>query len=85
VTFRCAAGGRHRLDRAPGAALSGCCGPGGTSFIDPVRKVRVLTTAGPLARSIADLRLALQLIGCPDGLVAARGEDGQLAPPRREA
>jgi Asp-tRNA(Asn)/Glu-tRNA(Gln) amidotransferase A subunit family amidase len=54
-------------------------------FIDPVRKVRVLTTAGPVARSIADLRLALQLIGGPDGLVAARGEDGQLAPPRREA
>jgi len=39
----------------------------GTLFIDPVRKFRVLTTAGPMARSIADLRLALQLIAGPDG------------------
>ena len=40
----------------------------GTLFIDPVRKFRVLTTAGPMARSVADLRLALQLIAGPDGL-----------------
>ena len=39
----------------------------GTLFIDPVRKFRVLTTAGPMARSIADLRLALRLIAGPDG------------------
>ena len=39
----------------------------GTLFIDPIRKFRVLTTAGPMARSIADLRLALQVISGPDG------------------
>ena len=39
----------------------------GTLFIDPVRKFRVLTTAGPMARSVADLRLAMQLISGPDG------------------
>jgi len=39
----------------------------GTLFIDPVRKFRVLTTAGPMARSVADLRLALRLISGPDG------------------
>jgi Asp-tRNA(Asn)/Glu-tRNA(Gln) amidotransferase A subunit family amidase len=27
----------------------------------------VLTTAGPIARSMADLRLALEVIGGPDG------------------
>jgi amidase len=27
----------------------------------------VLTTAGPIARSVADLRLALEVIGGPDG------------------
>jgi amidase len=40
----------------------------GTLFIDPIRKFRVLTTAGPMARSVADLRLAMQLISGPDGL-----------------
>jgi amidase len=39
----------------------------GTLFIDPVRKFRVLTTAGPMARSVPDLRLAMQLISGPDG------------------
>jgi amidase len=39
----------------------------GTLFIDPIRKFRVLTTAGPMARSIADLRLAMQVISGPDG------------------
>ena len=39
----------------------------GTLFIDPVRKFRVLTTAGPMARSVGDLRLALELISGPDG------------------
>ena len=39
----------------------------GTWFIDPVRKFRVLTTAGPMARSVPDLRLALQVISGPDG------------------
>jgi amidase len=38
----------------------------GTLFIDPVRKFRVLTTAGPMARTVADLRLAMQLISGPD-------------------
>jgi amidase len=39
----------------------------GTLFIDPIRKFRVLTTAGPMARSVPDLRLALQVISGPDG------------------
>jgi amidase len=39
----------------------------GTLFVDPVRKFRVLTTAGPMARSVADLRLAMRLISGPDG------------------
>jgi amidase len=39
----------------------------GTLFIDPVRKFRVLTTAGPMARTVADLRLAMQVISGSDG------------------
>ena len=39
----------------------------GTLFIHPIRQHRVLTTAGPIARSVADLRLALQVISGPDG------------------
>jgi amidase len=39
----------------------------GTLFIDPIRKFRVKTTAGPMARSVADLRLAMQVISDPDG------------------
>lgn len=38
----------------------------GTLFIDPARKFRVLTTAGPMARSVSDLRLAMQVITGPD-------------------
>jgi amidase len=39
----------------------------GTLYIDPVRQVRVLATAGPIARSVGDLRLALEVISGPDG------------------
>jgi amidase len=39
----------------------------GMLFIHPIRKFRVLTTAGPIARSVADLRLALEVIAGPDG------------------
>jgi hypothetical protein len=39
----------------------------GMLFIHPVRRYRVLTTAGPIARSVGDLRLALEVIGGPDG------------------
>src|SRR6266550_8024634 len=39
----------------------------GTIFIDPIRKFRVLATAGPMARSVEDLRLAMQVIAGPDG------------------
>jgi amidase len=39
----------------------------GMMFILPVRKHRVLTTAGPIARSVGDLRLALEVISGPDG------------------
>ena len=35
----------------------------GTLYIDPVRQVRVLATAGPIARSVGDLRLALEVLG----------------------
>ena len=37
----------------------------GTLYIDPVRQVRVLATAGPIARSVGDLRLALEVLGWP--------------------
>jgi amidase len=40
----------------------------GTLFIHPIRKHRVLTTAGPIARSVDDLRLALEVISGPDRL-----------------
>jgi amidase len=39
----------------------------GSFFIDPIRKSRVMTVAGPLARSVHDLRLALQVLIGPDG------------------
>jgi amidase len=39
----------------------------GTIFIDPIRKFRVLATAEPMARSVGDLRLAMQVIAGPDG------------------
>jgi Asp-tRNA(Asn)/Glu-tRNA(Gln) amidotransferase A subunit family amidase len=38
----------------------------GTLFIDPIRKFRLLITARPMARSLADLRLMLQVISGPD-------------------
>jgi len=37
-------------------------------FLDPVRKFRVMSVAGPMARSVEDLRLALRLLTGPDGL-----------------
>ena len=40
----------------------------GMFFLDPVRKFRVMSVAGPMARSVEDLRLALQLLAGPDGL-----------------
>ena len=40
----------------------------GAFFIDPVRKFRVMSVAGPMARSVEDLRLALRIIAGADGL-----------------
>jgi len=37
-------------------------------FLDTVRKFRVMTVAGPMGRSVEDLRLALRIIAGPDGL-----------------
>ena len=39
----------------------------GAFFLDPVRKFRVMSVAGPMARCIEDLRLALRLLSGPDG------------------
>jgi amidase len=39
----------------------------GMLYINPVRQLRALVTAGPVARSVGDLRLALEVIGGPDG------------------
>jgi amidase len=39
----------------------------GVFFLDPVRKFRVMSVAGPMARSVEDLRLALRIIAGPDG------------------
>ena len=39
----------------------------GVLFIDTIRKFRILSVAGPMARSLEDLRLALQVIAGPDG------------------
>jgi amidase len=39
----------------------------GAFFLDPVRKFRVISVAGPMARSIKDLRLALRILAVPDG------------------
>jgi len=39
----------------------------GAFFIDPIRKFRIMSVAGPMARSVEDLRLALQIISGPDG------------------
>jgi len=40
----------------------------GVFFLDPVRKFRVMSVAGPMARSVEDLRLALRIIAGPDDL-----------------
>jgi amidase len=40
----------------------------GVFFLDPVRKLRVMSVVGPMTRSVEDLRLALQLLAGPDGL-----------------
>ena len=40
----------------------------GVFFLDSVRKLRVMSVAGPMARSPADLRLALEILAGPDGL-----------------
>jgi amidase len=39
----------------------------GDFFIDSIRTFRVMSVAGPMARSVDDLRLALQIISGPDG------------------
>ncbi len=39
----------------------------GAFFIDPIRKFRIMSVTGPMARSVEDLRLALQIISGPDG------------------
>jgi Asp-tRNA(Asn)/Glu-tRNA(Gln) amidotransferase A subunit family amidase len=39
----------------------------GVFFIDPIRKFRIMSVTGPMARSVEDLRLALQIISGPDG------------------
>lgn len=40
----------------------------GAFFVDPVRKFRIMSVTGPMARSCEDLRLALHLLCGPDGL-----------------
>src|SRR5919112_928777 len=39
----------------------------GAFFLDPLRKFRVMSVAGPMARSVEDLRLALGLLAGPNG------------------
>ena len=39
----------------------------GAFFLDPVRKFRVMSVAGPMARGVEDLRLALRILAGPDG------------------
>ena len=39
----------------------------GAFFIDPVRKFRILSVTGPMARSIQDLQLILPILAGPDG------------------
>jgi len=39
----------------------------GVFFIDTIRKFRIMSITGPMARSVEDLRLALQIIAGPDG------------------
>jgi amidase len=40
----------------------------GVFVLDPARKFRVMSVAGPMARSVEDLRLALRVLAGPDGL-----------------
>lgn len=40
----------------------------GVFFVDPVRKLRMMSVAGPMARSVEDLRLALRILAGPDGM-----------------
>jgi amidase len=40
----------------------------GVFILDPARKFRVMSVAGPMARSVEDLRLALRVLAGPDGL-----------------
>lgn len=52
----------------------------GVFFLDPKRVWRILSVTGPMARSVADLRLALRIMAGPDGL------DTEVPPvPWREA
>jgi amidase len=39
----------------------------GAFFIDAIRKFHIMSVVGPMARSVEDLRLALQIIAGPDG------------------
>jgi amidase len=39
----------------------------GAFFLDPVRKFRVMSVAGPMARGVEDLLLALRILASPDG------------------
>jgi len=39
----------------------------GSFFIDPVRKFRIMSVIGPMARSVEDLQLLLPIIAGPDG------------------
>jgi amidase len=38
----------------------------GAFFIDPIQKFHIMSVAGPMARSVEDLRLALRVIAGPD-------------------
>ena len=40
----------------------------GVFFLDPVRKFRIMSVAGPMARNVEDLRLALRILAGPDDL-----------------
>jgi amidase len=52
----------------------------GAFFIDPIQKFHIMSVAGPMARSVEDLRLALRVIAGPDA------QDPSVPPvPWREA
>jgi amidase len=48
----------------------------GSFFLDPIRKFRIMSTPGPMARNVEDLRLALRLLSGSDG----RDPDVPLVP-----